>query len=297
MSKLKPISKVLLAGHRHQERSLEDIKHLLEFLRANGIRFAAERLFGTYLRNNGFDLSEMEITDLPDPEAGAVISIGGDGSFMRAARWVGSLEIPVLGINTGHLGFLASYTPSEMPELVEMLHNGSAEVESRMALMVDLGKEGDKTPQPPLYALNEVAILKEDTASMINVNTTVNGHYLADYLADGLIVSTPAGSTGYNLSAGGPILSPTLNAICITPIAPHTLTFRPLVVDARSIIEARTTSRASHYRVSLDGISFLMDVDTLISIRKADFTPRVIRRDNDSFADTLRNKLLWGRRN
>ena len=129
---------------------------------------------------------------------------------------------------------------------------------------------------------------------MINVHAEIENHFLADYLADGLLISTPTGSTGYNLSAGGPILVPTLDAIVLTPIAPHTLTFRPLVVSGGVDIMVTTDSRAPRYRVSLDGVSFLMENRTTVRIRKADFTPLVIRSPRDSFANTLRAKLHWG---
>lgn len=292
---LEPVRRVILAGNRHQDGRIEDIKNLLGLLRSKGISICIERRFADYLSPMGVVISDDEVVDSPDSGAQAAISIGGDGTFLRTARWIGCYQIPVLGINTGHLGFLAIYTPQEMEDLVEMLYAGHAVVEERTALMVEVDGECADPPELP-YALNEVAILKDETSSMINVNVNVEGHYLANYLADGLLISTPTGSTGYNLSAGGPILSPSLNVICITPVAPHTLTFRPFVVSGDEVITAFTTSRAEHYRVSLDGVSFLMKESSRIRIRKADFSPRVIRRLDDSFADTLRNKLLWGLR-
>ncbi|MDE6271817.1 MAG: NAD(+)/NADH kinase [Muribaculaceae bacterium] len=289
---LPPVRKVVIAGNSHQRLHLEDICRLLAFLRERAISVAIDRRFALYLRNNEVEVSDQEITECPPADAGAAISIGGDGTFLRTARWIGRLGIPILGINTGHLGFLASYTPEESRELVDMLYDGNAEVEERMVLRVDVGDCRD-VPELP-YALNEVAILKEDTSSMINVNVEVNGNYLADYLADGLLVSTPTGSTGYSLSVGGPILFPGLEAICLSPIAPHTLTFRPCVVSGDDVVKARTTTRASQYRLSLDGVSVLMDAGSEIVISKADFITRVIRRPDDSFASTLRHKLLWG---
>lgn len=294
MNRLGPVRKVIIAGNRHQDGYLPEISELFEFLRRRGIEMAVERRFADYLLAEHVTLAEEEIVDAPPADTGAAISIGGDGTFLRTARWIGPLQIPVLGINTGHLGFLASYTPAESAELVEMLYEGSADVEERIALRVDVGN----IPQAPdlPYALNEVAILKDDSSAMINVNVCIDGNYLADYLADGLLVSTPTGSTGYSLSVGGPILYPTLDVICLSPVAPHTLTLRPCVVGGGTEILARTTTRSAHYRVSLDGVSFRMDSDTEIRIRRADFTPRVIRRRNDSFSATLRHKLLWGLR-
>lgn len=294
MKKLPPVTNIIIAGTRNQLHYSTEISCLIDMLRQAGIQISVECRLAEALRALGINIGEKEIIDFPTPEAQAAISLGGDGTFLRVARWIGPLEIPVLGINTGHLGFLASYTPAESKELIEMLRSGEAIIEKRIALQVDL-PENCNCPALP-FALNEVAILKEDTASMINVRLNVESHFLADYMADGLLISTPTGSTGYNLSAGGPILVPTLDVVALTPIAPHTLTFRPLVVSADTKITAITTSRAEKYRVSLDGVSFLLDEGTEITVHKASFTPRVIRSPRDSFADTLRQKLLWGLR-
>lgn len=292
MQCLKPVRSAAVYGNIHQDNYLNLISNLLNMLRRRGITLAIERRFALYLISMKVEVGEDEIADTPPDSAGAAISFGGDGTFLRTARWIGRRPIPVLGINTGHLGFLASYTPAEASELVDMLYEGRAAVEERIALRVDLGCGAD-APELP-YALNEVAILKEDTASMINVNVEIDGAFLADYLADGLIISTPTGSTGYSLSVGGPILFPNLDVVCLSPIAPHTLTLRPCVVRGDAVIKATTTSRVSQYRVSLDSVSVLLRAGTEIRISKADFSPLVIRRLDDSFASTLRNKLLWG---
>lgn len=292
MPRLKPVNVVAIYGHTHQEDYLPQIAGLLDCLRRHGIRLAVESGFAAYLNANAIPVGPEEtVADAP-ADAGAAISIGGDGTFLRTARWIGPLPTPVLGINTGHLGFLASCTPEEADGLADMLRLGEAEVEERIALRVDVGGACCAPSLP--YALNEVAILKEDTASMINVRVDISGEYLADYLADGLIISTPTGSTGYSLSIGGPVIFPTLDVICISPIAPHTLTARPVVTSGHEVVTARTTSRSERYRVSLDGVSFLMPVGSTLTITRADFRPRVIRRPGDSFASTLRQKLLWG---
>lgn len=292
MSRLRPVDIVAIYGHTHQEMHLAQISRLLDTLRDHGISLAVEAGFADYLAANGLHLRAGERTVYCPPEAGAAISIGGDGTFLRTARWTGRLQTPVLGINTGHLGFLAAYTPTEAESLVRMLRRGEAEVEERIALKVDVGG-ACRAPSLP-YALNEVAILKEETASMINVRVDLSGHYLADYLADGLLISTPTGSTGYALSVGGPVIFPTLDVVCIAPIAPHTLTARPVVAAADSVITACTTTRSGRYRVSLDGVSFLMPAGSTLTVTRADFRPKVIRRPGDSFAATLRQKLLWG---
>ncbi|MDE6010200.1 MAG: NAD(+)/NADH kinase, partial [Muribaculaceae bacterium] len=202
MPRLNPVRLVAIYGHTHQgPENLRHISRLLELLRERGIAIMTERVFACYLTSEGVSLMPSEVTGPPPSGAGAAISIGGDGTFLRTARWIGRRQIPVLGINTGHLGFLASYTPAESAELVEMLYTGHADVQERTALRVDTGAACATPPDLP-YALNEVAILKEETASMLNVHVDLSGHYLADYLADGLLISTPTGSTGYSLSVG-----------------------------------------------------------------------------------------------
>lgn len=292
MNQLSPVKKVVVCGHSHQEQYLEDINLLLSELRRRGVDVAVERRFAGYLTSENVAVASDEIVEYPPADAGAAISFGGDGTFLRTARWIGRCGIPVLGVNTGHLGFLAVCSPDDPSAVAAMLCGGHAEVEERMALRVDLGA-GGICPELP-YALNEVAILKEDTSSMINVSVAIEGVHLADYMADGVLISTPTGSTGYGLSVGGPIIFPNLNVICLSPIAPHTLTLRPCVVGEDAEITARTTTRASRYRVSLDGVSVLLEAGSEIRIRRADFSPRVIRPLDSTFADTLRRKLLWG---
>jgi NAD+ kinase len=221
------------------------------------------------------------------------LSIGGDGTFLRTAEWVGSSEIPILGINTGHLGFLSNYTLDKAVCLIADLKQGCMKKERRIVLSL----ESDYLPDGFYpYCLNEVAILRDDTSSMITVNTLLDDYLLADYLADGLVISTPTGSTGYNLSVGGPMLQPTLDCLAVSPIAPHSLTVRPLVVNSASVIKAKTMSRASSYRVSIDGRSFTLPCNTTITVRRAPFDVITLRLAGDNFAATLRNKLLWGRR-
>lgn len=291
---MSPVRSVIIAGNRHQEEYLSEISELLSLLSQRGIDINIERRFADYLIAQNVPIDNVNIIDNPVADAGAAISIGGDGTFLRTARWIGPLQIPILGINTGHLGFLAAYTPAEAPELVDNLYNGNAVIEHRMALKIDI-PDCPESPSLP-FALNEVAILKDDSSAMINVNVCIDGCFLADYLADGLLISTPTGSTGYSLSVGGPIIFPTIDTICLSPIAPHSLTLRPCVVSGDAKITARTTTREAHYRISLDGVSFQMPPNTEIHISRATFSPRVIRRPGDSFASTLRNKLLWGLR-
>lgn len=223
-----------------------------------------------------------------------VISLGGDGTFLRAARWSGDSGIPVVGVNMGHLGYLSPFSPGELDTLLDTLANGSYDIEERDLLRVDIPEkytEGIEHFWP--YALNEVAFLKQDTASMIELPVKLNGKELANYRADGLIVATPTGSTGYSLSVGGPILQPTVRAWVLSPIADHSLTMRPMVIDNGMTIEVTATGRIASFRLSLDGNSLTLPVGTPVTIAKAQFRCRVVGRRNDLFASALRRKLLW----
>lgn len=286
--------KIIICGNRHQDSHLAGIASFLQQMRVARFTLNIERRFADYLIATGnISIPDSEIIDYPPADAHAAVSIGGDGTFLRTARWIGKLMTPILGINTGHLGFLANYTLPESSQLISLLRNCSEHVEARAMLKIS----GNDIPDDIFpYALNEIAILKDDTSSMISVNLNIDDTFLADYLADGLIISTPTGSTGYNLSAGGPILQPTLDTLCISPIAPHTLTLRPIVVSGDSILYARTTSRAPSYRVSLDGVSFTMPQDSAFVISQADFRVNILRRPDDNFPAILRKKLLWGQR-
>lgn len=289
---LKPVSAVLVFGNCRQEGHLADIGDLFRVLLADGFSVMAECRFAGYLRSNGVYLPDR-VREVPEVVAGteAVISLGGDGTFLRAARIVGDRGIPILGINTGHLGFLASYTLNERCELSHSLRTGNACVEPRTVLRMESAALPDA--EWP-FALNEVAVLKDATASMITVRAEVDGHFLADYLADGLVVATATGSTAYNLSAGGPLLAPTLTNMVLSPLAPHSLTLRPLVLSGSSRLRLWADSRSSYCRVAIDGHSFQVKSGTSLTVERAPFYIYVIRRVGDDFASILRNKLLWG---
>lgn len=219
------------------------------------------------------------------------ISLGGDGTFLRTARWVGDTSIPIVGVNTGHLGYLAAYNIEDIGLMVEDLFNGDYEIECRTLLQVD--DDNDTFTNYP-YALNEVAVIKIEDASMINCNVSINGASPTLYQADGLIISTPTGSTGYNLSVGGPIIEPTASALVISPIAAHSLTMRPLVISDANRITVTTTCRAHTFLVSIDGRSHRLQAGGTIAVKKAPFNTMVIQRHGHTFTDTLHNKLMWG---
>ena len=287
-------SLVALCGNFNQGAYLGRIVNFLDSLAARGLRVGVERSFGSYLKEAEVSLP-CEVIDLeePAPDTALIISIGGDGAFLRAAQWCGRREIPILGVNTGHLGYLASSSADDTSILLDELMAGRLRKERRALLRLQ-GVEMPGGFWP--YALNEVAITKEDTSSMINIHTAVDGDFLVDYLADGLIISTPTGSTAYNLSLGGPILQPTLDCVILTPSAPHTLTLCPIVVSGRSRIECCVSSRSPRYRISLDGRSFVSECGGKLLISEADFQIVTLRRPGDNFSATLRHKLHWGSR-
>lgn len=284
------INKIAIFGNRRQEPYLKGLSRLFTHLSGLGFNVSVHSRLAGYLSDNGIDLYGAEVIDEIPEDTSLVISIGGDGTFLRAARWVGKAEIPILGVNTGHLGFLSSCRLEEAVDMLGAICTGDVIIERRMLLWV----QSSALPEGVWhYALNEVALLKEDTSSMIAVRTEINGHFLANYRCDGLIVSTPTGSTGYNLSAGGPILEPTIDCMVLVPVAPHTLTVRPLVVGAGSGLELCVESRSGQFRLSLDDQSYHIAAGEKIWIKRAGFVTKLVRRKDSTFATILRDKLLW----
>lgn len=290
--------KVAIFGKRRQAPAdLPRIASLVASLTSRGIMVAVERhFFEAMARENATVLDADDVFDADAyPGADLALSIGGDGTFLRTARWIGSKETPIIGFNTGHLGFLAEESLSEAEATVDNLLAGRFTVESRSLLEASGCGDGLR---PSIsgwaYALNEVAILRHDSASMITVHTYLDDIEIASYQGDGLIISTPTGSTAYNLSVGGPIIQPTAPCWALSPIAPHSLTMRPLVVSDSHIITTRVESRADTYRVTLDGRQLILPIDVDLAIRRASFSVKVIHLDGHNFVDTLSSKLLWG---
>ena len=220
-----------------------------------------------------------------------VISMGGDGTFLRAASKVGNREIPIVGVNMGRLGFLADILPSEIEETLDNIFNGNYSIEQHTVIEVEA--DGAKIEGSP-YALNDVAILKRDSASMISVRTYINDEFLVNYQADGLVISTPTGSTAYNLSNGGPIIVPRSSSLCLTPVAPHSLNIRPIVINDTSVITMDVESRSHSFLVAIDGRSEKMIEGTKITIRKAPFVIKIVKQNNRRYFSSLREKLMWG---
>ncbi|MDR0961611.1 MAG: NAD kinase [Mediterranea sp.] len=236
-------------------------------------------------------LPKVEQFDGNDFDADMVISIGGDGTFLKSAARVGRKEIPILGVNTGRLGFLADISPDELEETIDEIYNNHYSVEARSVLQLQCDNE--ELMRAP-YALNEIAVLKRDSSSMISIRTFINGKYLTTYQADGLIIATPTGSTAYSLSVGGPIVVPHSQTISITPVAPHSLNVRPIVICDDWNITLEVESRSHNFLVAVDGGSVSCDEGIRLHIARADYTIKVVKRFNHTFFDTLRDKLMWG---
>lgn len=219
------------------------------------------------------------------------ISLGGDGTFLRAASKVGAKQIPIIGVNMGRLGFLANISPSEIKETLDDIYNGSFDIDERA--IVKLESESEIIEAYP-YALNDIAILKRDNASMITIYVNINGEYLVTYLADGLIVSTPTGSTAYSLSNGGPILVPHSAILSLTPVAPHSLNIRPIVLNDNVEIKIEVESRSHNFLVAIDGRSINLHEGTVLTIHKAPFVTRIVKRRGHNYYSTLRKKLMLG---
>ena len=222
-----------------------------------------------------------------------MLTIGGDGTLLKGITYVRSLQIPILGINAGRLGFLATAHKDDLPNVLEQLRKGDYQVVERSvieAVFADTGEPVDTVN----FALNEITVTRKNTASMITVDTELNGDYLCSYWADGLIISTPTGSTGYSLSCAGPVILPTAKNFVLTPIAPHNLSARPVIIPEDAEVKLSISGREKKFLMSLDSHIKSIPNKQSIIVRKAPFVVKMIRLEGDSFIKTLRTKLLWG---
>lgn len=285
--------RIALFGNIYQSKKNQYVTNILNKLRQMKATICIECAFADFLHGVlGIDLEEYTVFGQWDEiRADLAISIGGDGTFLGTAAKVGEKGIPILGINTGRLGFLADVSPDTIDESLDALARGEYVVEERKQLSVM--KDGILSDFYP-YALNEAAVLKHDNSSLIEIETYINSNFLATYLADGLIVATPTGSTGYSLSVGGPILIPQSGTICISAVAPHSLSVRPVVVRDDVEIRLHIKSRTGNFLLATDGRSESLPDSTAITLRRAPHLIRVIKIEHKHFFDTLREKLLWG---
>lgn len=283
--------KIGIFGNEYQKS--EQVARILDILAKNEVQVFIQKEFHEYLSPHIDWKGRVEgILDCKDLDLDMALSVGGDGTFLKTVSAVQLKNIPILGINTGRLGFLADISEEDMEETLSEILSGQYTIEERtqLRLLVN-GKDGD----PAHYALNEIAVLKQDQASMITVDVFINDEHLTSYEADGLIIATPTGSTAYSLSVGGPIMTPNTATLAITAIAPHSLNARPLVIEDNNVITMTVKSRSCCFLISLDGRSKMMSAEgTILQVEKSVVPVRIVKRIGHTFYSTLKKKLKWG---
>lgn len=277
---------IAIFGNARKSSTQEEVAHLLDFMQSRGV----EVTLSTELRRELGLREYREFTECEDPIDFA-LSVGGDGTFLTTAALIGNRNIPILGINIGHKGFLADVQIHHVDVIMDQLIRGDYTIEQRSLLRVS-STQGDPIHMP--FALNEIAILKQGLSSMLSIETKLNNTELTTYKADGLVISTPTGSTAYNMSIGGPILMPQTRGILLSPVASHSLTVRPLVIPDDWQIDLQVHSRNGSFMVSVDGRSQILNDNAQLHIEKAPYTIKVVQVGNNSFIQSLKDKLLWG---
>ncbi len=281
-----------LFGNLYQAKKSGSIRTLLDALQAHDAEILLDRPFYNYLTEQlGFDIRPAALIDGNDFDADVVVSMGGDGTFLEAASRVRDKGIPVLGINMGRLGFMADVPAEEVDCAIEDIYNDQCTIERHSLLEVTFSQS---EPQVYPYALNEVAVLKRDNSSMISIRVDINQQELTTYQADGLIINTPTGSTGYALSVGGPTVMPQCNVFGLTAVAPHSLNVRPIILPDNVEIHLSVRSRNHQFLVAIDGRSQACDEAMELTLRRAPYDIMVLKRAGSSQFSTLRNKLMWG---
>jgi len=279
-------------GNTYQPKKSVSVQKILACLTERQAEILMERdFFGFLTDGQQLPIEGVQVFDDYDFHADFAISMGGDGTFLRTASMVGRKEIPILGVNTGRLGFLADIHAGDIEHTIAALYSDDYSVETRSVIQVDT--DGAPLEGYPC-ALNDVAILKRDNASMITIHANINGETLATYQADGLIMSTPTGSTAYSLSVGGPIIVPGTHVFSLTAVAPHSLNVRPIVFSEDSVIELTVESRSHNFLVALDGRSEKLPDTTRLTLHKAPYRVQVIKRSGTRYFRTLREKMMWG---
>jgi len=287
--------KVAVFGRFYNKTTASSVEILFNYLLKKDVEAYIETEFYTIIKtaapNNNY--SNFKTFDNLDKSFDLLVSMGGDGTILRAITFVKDMDIPIIGINTGRLGFLATIQVDGIENAIQDIIDGKYTISERTLLSVETVPE-NKDIKALNFALNEIAINRKNTTAMISVETYLNGEYLTSYWSDGLMVSSPTGSTGYSLSCGGPVITPDTDSFILTPIAPHNLSARPLVIPDSTEIHLKVTGREDNHLISLDSRIATLDNNTLIKIKKAPFKIKMIDLLNESFLDTLRKKLLWG---
>lgn len=288
--------KVAIYGQYYQNSTEPIIKDIFLFFNSNNVEMVIEENFLKMLYEKQLIDNEYETfsasTSL-DNSFEMLISIGGDGTILRAATLVRDSGVPILGINAGRLGFLATVQKENIDSFLQFVIDKNYTTSERTLLSLTCDPKNEAI-EDLNFAMNEVTVSRKDTTSMITVETYLNDEYLNSYWADGLIISTPTGSTGYSLSCGGPLLTPDVKSLVITPIAPHNLTARPLVIPDDTVVKLCVSGREDQYLVSLDSRIASVKNESILTITKTDFKIKMVEIPGETFLKTLRNKLLWG---
>jgi NAD+ kinase len=288
--------KVAIYGQYYQNSTEPIINDIFVFLNKNNIELVIETGFLKMLIDKGLVKNDYKTftshKDL-DSSFDMLISIGGDGTILRAATLIRKSGIPILGINAGRLGFLATVQKENIEKFLQIVVDKKYTISPRTLLSLSCSPK-NAAIQDLNFAMNEITVSRKDTASMITIETSLNGEYLNSYWADGLIISTPTGSTGYSMSCGGPVLTPDVKSLVVTPIAPHNLNARPLVIPDKTEIRLKVSGREENYLVSLDSRIASIKNESILTIRKTPFKINMVEIPEETFLKTLRNKLLWG---
>jgi NAD+ kinase len=288
--------KVAIFGQYYQNDTRPIIRDIFLFFNNNNVELVIEEKFLKILYDE--EILKKEYKTFNDYKClnssfDLLISIGGDGTILRAATYVRDSGIPILGINAGRLGFLAKVQKENIETFLQIVLKKQYTLSERTLLSLECYPENEQINELN-FAMNEVTVSRKDTTSMITIDTSLNGEHLNSYWADGLIISTPTGSTGYSLSCGGPVLTPEVKGLVITPIAPHNLNARPLVIPDDTEIKLKVSGREEQYLVSLDSRIATLNNNAELIIRKTPFKINMVEIPNETFLKTLRNKLLWG---
>ena len=288
--------KVAIYGQYYQNSTEPIIRDIFVFFNSKNIEMVIEANFLKILYEKELVKKEYKTFNSSkelDKSFDLMLSIGGDGTILRAATLVRNSGIPILGINAGRLGFLASVQKEDIATFLQMVVDKNYKISKRTLLKATVFPR-NKDLMEINFAMNEISVSRKDTTSMITIETHLDGELLTSYWADGLIIATPTGSTGYSLSCGGPILIPEVKSLVITPIAPHNLNARPLVIPDNTEIKLRVTGREEQYLVSMDSRIASVGNDSVITIKKCNFQINMVEIPNETFFKTLRSKLLWG---
>lgn len=283
----------VIFGNEYQAKKSQAVFKIIAILQQHEAEIYIDRPFYNFItEGQHMEVSVTGVFDNDNFDADFAISMGGDGTLLKTASRVCSKNIPIIGVNIGRLGFLADVNPSEIETAMEAVFNGEYRVFEHSVIKIET-EEGDNVVGSP-YALNDIALLKRDHASMISIRASINDEYLMTYQADGLIVTTPTGSTAYSLSNGGPIIAPGTGTMCLTAVAPHSLNVRPIVVPDSSVITLKVESRSHSFLAAVDGRSTSMHDGTVVRISKASYCARIVRFSERRYFSTLREKMMWG---